>query len=330
MLLACLAAGRWIERGKRRDAIFAGAACGLAVGMVLSSVAGLIILPVMIFLRRATSVVRLATLAISLGIAALSYALTNPYVPIHLVTDPAVLKSNLGNTRQMYAINGVAELFRNGGVRLLEAASVPVLGLGLIAIIIVLARRRPVAPLAVLLTSVSIVIVAQFFAFAGGKPGEYGRFAIFPVVALSIVAVWGLSLVKWQSVRFTCFVLAPASVAVFGAWPYFQAFLADTRPTDTRSLAAAQLASSSLNNSETLQVFADPAPYSMPPVDLWKWHILLSDPAAPLTGDVVVRPVDYPPAAPAPEGYRRMMIPGEHRPAPITWADKPIEILIRE
>ena len=61
-----------------------------------------------------------------------------------------------------------------------------------------------------------------------------------------------------------------------------------------------------------LAVVAEPAPYVMPPVDLWRWELVLlpRNGAEPAPGDVLVRVIDQGPRA----------------AAPISWAAKPFKI----
>ena len=78
---------------------------------------------------------------------------------------------------------------------------------------------------------------------------------------------------------------------------------------------------------ETIAVYADPAPYCLPPVDLFTWKIVLlprlSDPEKFHFDDSVVsiRPVDEP----SPEVDHPIWTF-----APISWSNKPFEIIFNQ
>ncbi|HSI35968.1 MAG TPA: glycosyltransferase family 39 protein, partial [Tepidisphaeraceae bacterium] len=125
VLLTVLMAIRYVDRGRWRDALVAGACAGAAMGMVLSSGVAFLVLVAMVWLRRAGATESGAALrpepvhsasacfdpphrapapwracagAIVTGL--LVYCITNPFVPINLFRNPAVLKSNLGGLGQ--------------------------------------------------------------------------------------------------------------------------------------------------------------------------------------------------------------------------------------
>src|SRR5438046_7371686 len=100
ILLALIAAVRYIETASRRWALGAGALCGSAFGMVLTGALSFILLPVMCYLRwrsrwRLRVVLVDFVLALALGFGL--YTVTNPFVIFHLLGDRTILLSNLGN-----------------------------------------------------------------------------------------------------------------------------------------------------------------------------------------------------------------------------------------
>ena len=85
----------------------------------------------------------------------------------------------------------------------------------------------------------------------------------------------------------------------------------------------------------TIEVTAEPAPYCLPPVNLFEQKIVLLPPGQvePARADaVLVRAVDAHPQGPPPEGYVWWAEgePALLRPFPsrISWAAKPFEVLV--
>ena len=228
-LLAVMAAMRYVETGRRSWWMATAALCGAAFGMVLSAWPVFIVLPVMVMLRPEDVGTR-AVLAVGGGMVGVAvYLLTNPYIVINLFINREVLRSNFGNSLAMYAIGRWPEGVRNaarlvGRGRRPESPS----SASLAAIIAGVRYRRlvdefgasqligerPATQLSpgtrlaatpcsagasergtgsLLLAAPAVLILAQFVALAAGKPGEYGRFAVLPDVALGIAAVVGIS-----------------------------------------------------------------------------------------------------------------------------------------
>ena len=83
------------------------------------------------------------------------------------------------------------------------------------------------------------------------------------------------------------------------------------RPTSTRLTAAGRLAAVS-SGDKTIDVTADPAPYDLPPIDLFTWRIVLVPPVGSLNpAGFTVRPTD---------DTRGIA-------SPISWANKPFDIV---
>jgi len=335
-LAAVLAAAKWVRTGRWRDAIFAGALVGAAAGSVLTAATAVVLLPVMALLRHDGVGRRIGAATVALAIAAAVYAATNPYVVLHAIHGDAVLGGNLSNTKAMYGIGDLGQAATDAGERLLEALSWPVAAVAVMSVIVFLFRKRRPSPIGWLLTTAAVVTLVPFVLFAAGKPAEYARFALLPAVAIGILCVWAISVsIARPWLRTGLAATLPVAIFIAGTLPYFRAFAIDTSAQpgdiDTRRLAAAALERIG-SYGATLQVYADPAPYCMPPVDLSNWRIVLTRPDAPPIGAAIVRPIDDPGALPSPPaGYMRQTIVGSmDRPAPITWANKPFELLIRQ
>jgi len=78
---------------------------------------------------------------------------------------------------------------------------------------------------------------------------------------------------------------------------YLAGFVCDARGPTTRILAADRIAQFHERGATTLAVYAEPAPYAVPPVNLFRWRVLLLPPGYVLNNetapaDVVVRAVD--------------------------------------
>jgi hypothetical protein len=97
MLAAGYAAIRYLDFGTRRWAIAVGLLCGAATAMVPTSVPIFLVLPVLAAIRRKGW----GDLLLAAGVGILVYAITNPYVVIHLFGDRSMLASSAGNTAAM-------------------------------------------------------------------------------------------------------------------------------------------------------------------------------------------------------------------------------------
>ena len=76
-------------------------------------------------------------------------------------------------------------------------------------------------------------------------------------------------------------------------------------------------------------MYAEPSPYCLPPVNLFRWRVLLqplgADPREPVTGaDVSVRATDVP-EPPGGAGVARKVAAAVVS-TPISWADKPFAL----
>ena len=223
-----------------------------------------------------------------------------------------------------------------------------------------------VAPTALPLAALAAATLAPFLLLADGKTADYGRFALVPAACLAVFAAsaWGRlrSTDGWpgscdpagrrattpaalrpagsQRPRALQRLVDVAAVAVVllalpPAGRYWLAFHADAGRPTSRTVAAGLIAD---QPGETLVVTAEPAPYALPPIDLWRWRIELDGRRAfaparpPAAGDDELhvaavdrlRPAWY-------DGDTTRLWPGRWRDrwfaAPIAWADKPFLIV---
>jgi len=369
MLLAVLAGARYVETSARRWWIIAGAACGAATGMVLSSAPIFIILPMMIVLREmvaakqtpaplaappaervpaasprdATPAIQstrpgllVARLAGSILIGAAVYFATNPYVAINLVFNRAVLASNLGNTRAMFSAHLSFAGVLNG-LRWIALGTSPVIALagllGGLALLVRAIRKRADfsateisrRATGILLAFPALWVAGQCVEFASGQPGEFGRFAILVDVFLLIEAFAALATFlprQWGTVIGIILLLT----ALIPGASYLRGFLRDCGPNNNRIQLAQRLSQFQQHGANTMAVFAEPAPYCLPPVDLWKWKVMLFPKRAQMNdglrvADVAIRTTDFPREA----GVWPFLTA-----TPISWANKPFAIEHRQ
>ena len=339
-LLAVLAATRYVEAGTRRWWMAAGATCGAALGMVLSAGPVFAILPAMVLLRRDPWRRRLfvASAAVAVGFA--TYLLTNPYVAINAVTHREVLRSNLGTTKAMYHAAGPADGLANAAWLVAEGATSAVAVLGVAAMLlaaVALVRRRGVGRRwtpSVLLSIPVVLTLVPFVTVGAGKPGEFGRFALMADVGLAVAAVTVISVAlrHWPAVRGTALAVLVLSVGVSGS-RYLGRFVSDAGEQTTRLARAAQIDALSVTSGD-LAIVAEPAPYCLPPVDLFRWRLKLlpagETPAERFDADVFVRAVDDPSRGVG-VGLPPPTVPlAWGSPSVMSWAAKPFEVRVRD
>lgn len=342
ILLAILAGARYIDTGSSRWSAAAGGLCGAALGMVLSGLWAFAILPVMIFLRSDPPRLRFRRLLLSLAVGILVYLITNPYVPLDAIFHPARLTSNLHNSTAMYAIHGSSSTLLNALHLIAEGAS-PIISIaGAVGVLALMARRlrrnaysHACTSLAgYLLATVSLIVLLQFVLLAGGKPGEYGRFALLPDIALAITAIIALATARLEFGPILRTILLSALCLIvipYGA-QYSYAFRRDTRLVTSRLRTAEDL--KTLPGSIGLR--DEPAPYLMPPVNLFERNLILlprseiKDKRLTSGINFILTPVDQPDDYPGatvllPARWNRG--PFLSRATPISWANKRFALL---
>ncbi len=343
MLLACLAAIGYARTGAPRWCIGAGILCGAAVGMVLSVWPIAVVIPLMALIRADPRRRQWQAMGAATGLLFITYFITNPFVMIHLVGDRSLLLSNLGNTQAMYGVL-LAGIPRAARLMVEGMSPAPaILGIaGAMGLAWVAVRRhRPADARPArradgwILAAPAILLSCQFALTAAGKPGEYGRFFLFPDMVLALAAALAVDRFTCKPlVRGACYGLLLATTAVFGA-VYVRAYLRDAGSVPGRIEWADQLERLNRQGGRTLGVLAEPAPYSLPPVDLFDWQIIL----LPRSGrwgrtrpDLIVRAVDAPGESALPlEGYDLLPQSAPIQPmvARLSWADKPFEVWVR-
>lgn len=268
--------------------------CGAAVGMVLSAAPIVILIPLIVGMHcrqqhlrqihEKTSCRRLVNYkpvfvratAGGLLVAGAVYLVTNPYIVINLFANRDVLRSNFGNSLAMYEIARLQE----GAWRVLqltiEGATLPVVILGLIALIAAIRGRHLMAlPLAV----PAAALLLQFILIGAGKPDEYGRFGVFHNTALVIGAACAFAASAPRTRLGSALCLAVTlALCVRSSGGYLWSAHADATRQGSRTLAAGFLANRIDRLSpeqRRIAVVAEPAPYACPPVSFASTSIVL-------------------------------------------------------
>ena len=249
--------------------------CGAAVGMVLSSVPIVVLIPLVAWLRGKQGaaggnwswVIRAGK---GIAVAVVVYFITNPYVLINVFVNRDVLRSNFGNSFAMYQMARIGE----GFVRVLEltteGATLPIAVLGVIGLAVGL-RRAPRTTMVLVVPA--LVFLVQFVLIGAGKPGEYGRFGVFINAALAMGTATLLYCLgrPWQVLR-----RITAGLLIFlsglNGYAYLQGFVDDSEARGSRNNIAEFF--DCLRRDEAtgriltpLGTLAEPAPYCFPPMD---------------------------------------------------------------
>ena len=325
VMIAIWAAMRYARTGLTRWWMIAGASAGAAMGMVLTGYVAFAVLPVMALLRPMSWKNRCGITAGATLIAIAIFTISNPYLPYNLLLHRQVLHSNVGNYGTFYqprfTISGIVL-----AARLLIAGTSPVVAtLGALCLIASIGFL-PVRGW--LLAVPAIIVLIQFVLLADGKSAEYARFALLPDI---IAAVMTAALIARLKIKPRERVLAAAwfvGATLYFGLRYDLNFIADGWPNSTRRLAA-QSIDSQQPGSSSIGVWAEPAPYCLPPIDLFHWRLFLL-PRGSMSGEpgqIVVRPVDDLSAAPIVAESIRPQTEPSRAASPISWANKPFEIV---
>ena len=136
-----------------------------------------------------------------------------------------------------------------------------------------------------MLAAPALIVLVQFALLAASKPGEYGRFFLLPDVALAISAVLSMAiLIRPRSVFVPLLVLLLV-LQGYHAGRYLLGFLADAQSFNSRTMTAGWLDSVVSPTNDRLWIDAEPAPYVMPPVNVFRWKLILPPPGQELQDD---------------------------------------------
>ena len=294
MLLAVLAGAKFVESGRRRAAVAAALLCGSAIGMVPSAAPVLFVLPAMAVLRRVVNVgasrnpifqlLMRETIPFML-VALIIYILTNPYVAINLLLHRALLFSNLGNSSAFYHAGLTAPSISRAMILIAAGTSVVLAMAGGISAVLLVGRASRVRltesqeirrrATGLLLAIATLPVAGAFLLFSASQPADYARFALPFDVFLAIEAVVAIAtFVRLPAIRFAAWSILVLTTSAAG-WSVLTGFIRDASGPTTRMQAALEIQNSLRQGKQTLASREEPAPWSLPPVDLFRWRVIV-------------------------------------------------------
>jgi hypothetical protein len=343
ILAAVWAASRYLERRTLALWLLTSLLCGLAFGMVLSAWAVFVLVPIMVILRPKPAPQQLAWIGAGLVLAAAVFLLGNPYLLINWIQNPRILASNLSNSTAMYQVGSFAAGAMNTLTLLEEGVGIVVLVLAVLALPALVRAGGPFA----LLVAPAVLGLLQMISIGAGKPGEYGRFAVYAAAALAICAgvgaerflrrAWG---VWWAQALFVVLLV----ILPVNGMRYLAGFWHDSTDHNSRMDAARWLAENlPTSNALSVALLAEPAPYAIPPMNVvdYEWYLLPSPDEQPSLAElplptwVVAAGDDWPAVRSRLHRLRldaRLLarFPESGRPTVISWANKPMFIVACE
>ena len=338
MMYAVLASFAYIKRPTDRRYFFVVFLCGLAASMVVSAAPIVVLIGLVLVLDGRSFWDQWWRFTWGVGLVIIIFFAINPYWLLGLVRGDAAFASNMSNTWSMYDV-GRFQLGLLTVAGSLAAAMGPLAAVGGVLLGPTTVRSSNVRR-CILLGVPVVLLLAVLVAVGAGKPGEYGRFMVFPAVALSLpVAVFlRRQLRQRQHGALATLLLVLFATALWGE-QYVAAFWKDRGASGTRREAAAYLAERLTENPEAVVgVRRVPAPYCVPPLDFARRRVVLLDESIDLqsvrpTPDlIVVTGDDEPPIGhregryvvvevfPKRSDFSRALHPE------ITWAAKPVWI----
>ena len=148
-------------------------------------------------------------------------------------------------------------------------------------------------------------------------PLDGKKIAIVGDIALVILAFAGIANLRIRAAYPACLIVTLLT-GVLGV-SYVWHFMIDSTARSTRIIAAERV--QKLGPAE-ISLAAEPAPYAMPPVDLFRTRLVLHGASA----DLSMRTVDQIGTSPGAEYWFRPRV----LPTPISWAHKPFEVRINK
>jgi len=264
-------------------------------------------------------------------------------VPYNAFFNRAALSSNVSNSTAMYA-DQVARAGQGAarvGQLLVEAG-----GAGLVAVgglgLVLLWRRHPREVLLPASVGAAMLLIAVLT--GAGKPAEFGRFLVLPVLLLAAAAGSLLAAVLRRR-PLTGLILTLGVLVTMRTPAYVYAFAVDTAGThESRCLAGVYLRDH-FAPADTIGVVQEPAPYAIPPLDFAHRTVLWLPPTAPVAGETAPAATSTSTALPDwlvltaddervhanawwQAHYRRVqrIPPATASLSPISWANKPVFI----
>jgi hypothetical protein len=180
-------------------------------------------------------------------------------------------------------------------------------------------RALPLRGMGWLLVIPALIVLIQFDLFAGNKPGEYARFALFADTALLLAAFIGIGRVFRSVPLQAVFGIVVVVFTILHSAAYERGFINDSLSDDSRMRAAAAIDGrlADAGPLPVLYVTAEPAPYCLPPVNLFRWRVIL----LPADGEI---PAGFPAGVLVkPRQEVKVMNPSA---TPISWANMGFDV----
>jgi len=280
LLWAISAALDYRGRGRWSDALRLGVLGGLAFGYVLTGAVAILLWPALLWSSRATVGVRRWRHLALAGIVLLAvYMLANPYVLYNFLTGHGALGSNLTNSLAMYT--GQAARAPEGLRRTLqllgEAGGWGLPVAGSVGLVYLFRRHRGATAVA---TASGAGMLALAALLGAGKPAEFARFLVLPVLLLSCSAgAVTQALLRWRP-----WLGALAAVAVLVLMPtpaYIRALATDLRGEHESRYQAGRYLARHMTLADDVAILQEPAPYAVPPLDFARRRVYWLPPQPP-------------------------------------------------
>lgn len=275
--------------GRLRAAVRMGLQAGYAFGLVLTGLVAALLWPMLLLARRSVTHDRgLRYLALAGGLALAVYVGTNPYIPYNWLTQRAALSSNINNSTAMYRdqIRRTPEGVVRVGQLLIEGAGAGVTVGGIVGLGR-LFRRRPRETAIVAISGLGMLLLAALL--GAGKPAEFARFLILPVLLLCVATAWLISI----GARRHPVIGLVATIVVLATMrtpAYLRSFILDARGDGESRLLAGRYVQQHAAPGDDIGLLQEPAPYAVPPLDFAHRRFWLLPPARPVDLDVATLP----------------------------------------
>lgn len=338
MMYAVLAGFAYIKRPTDWRYFVVVLLCAMAASMVLSAAPIVVLVGLVLLLDGRSFWDQWWRFTWGVVLTAVIFFAINPYWIINAVRGDAALASNMGNTLAMYEV-GRFQLGLLTVAGSIAAAMGPFAAAGGVLLTPTTVRASNVRR-CVLLWTPALLLLAVLVAVGAGKPGEFGRFMVFPAVALMLpIAVFlRRQFRQRQRGAFVTLLMVLAATALWGE-QYVAAFWRDGGAAGSRQQAAAFIDNQLREHpGAVVGVRRVPAPYCAPPMDFAHHRVVLLpedvsiDSAEPLPDLIVVTGDDVPPIGHRAGRYvvvnvfpKRSAFSEALSPA-ISWADKPVWI----
>lgn len=339
ILWAVLSALDYQARGRLSDAIRLGLQGGYAFALVLTGGVVVLLWAALLVLRtRERRVGTIRHLLIAAALALLVYLILNPFLVHNALRGDAAFGSNISNSIAMY--EGQARRSLQGAVRVVEllllSCGPGVLLLGLVGFV-VLVRQYRRETLVAALPGLGILLLCILL--GAGKPAEFARFLVLPVMLLCVAA--GALLASLARRRATTAVIVTFILLFLIPAPaYVRAFAVDARVAHESRRQAGLYLARSADPNDVVGVLQEPAPYAVPPMDFTTRRVLLLPPSRPRHPSVAELPEWLVFTADDDQAHARgwwqafyrleaRFPAGDRAPSPIAWANKPVFVYRR-